>query len=144
VNHKEIDPKKVQPFLGYRPLEIVKKTLECTTQLARMQIEFPLQRHHKARFPWMNVYHLDESVSVDPFFSNCKGIGKGYTGAYLFMGCTSRYFNIYGFKASRNFPSILRDFYRYEGAPSILRTDNGKDLTSEEVKQILREHKTKD
>ena len=61
------------------------------------------------------------------------------------MGCTSRYFNIYGFKShNRNFPSILKDFYRYEGAPSILRTDNGKDLTSGEVKQILREYKTKD
>ena len=145
VIHKDIDPKKVQPFLGYRPLEIIKKTLECTTQLARMQIKFPLQKHHKARFPWMNVYRLDEAVSVDPFFSNCKSVGKGFTGAYLFMGCTSRYFNIYGFKShNRNFPAILKDFYRYEGAPSILRTDNGKDLTSGEVKQILREYKTKD
>jgi len=43
----KIDPKKLRPFLGWRPLEVLKRTLECTTQLARMTIRTPLRRHYK-------------------------------------------------------------------------------------------------
>ena len=119
VVYKDIDPKKVQPFLGWRPLEVVKNTLQHTTQLARMSLRAPLIRHFKARFPWLNVKRLDEAVSTDPFFANCKSIGQGFTGAYLFMGLDSRYLNLYGFRPKgRNFAQILRDFFREEGAPT--------------------------
>jgi hypothetical protein len=140
VVHANVDPKRVRPFLGWRPLQVVRKTLECTTQMARMVVRIPLQRHMKAWFPWMNVQRLDEAVSVDPMFANCKSIGHGFTGGHIFMGVTSRFLNMYGFKSKgRNFPAILKDFYCHEGAPSILRTDNGKDLASGEVKSILQE-----
>ena len=93
----------------------------------------------------MNVQHLDEAVSVDPMFANCKSISHGFTGPYVFMGVTSQFLNIYGFRSKeRNFPAILCNFYRHEGAPSLLRTDNRKDLASEEVKSILREFMTKE
>ena len=145
IIHSTIDPKRVQPFLGWRPLQVIRKTLECTTQLARMALRIPLQRHMKARFPWMNVRRLDEAVSVDPMFANCRSMSHGFTGGYIFMGVTSRYLNMYGFRSKgRNFPAILRDFYRHEGAPSVLRTDNGKDLASGDVKSILREFMTKE
>ena len=48
--------------------------------------------------PWLNVKRLDEAVSVDPFFANCKSIVHGFTGAYLFLGVDSRYLKLYGFK----------------------------------------------
>ena len=143
--YNQIDPSKVQPYLGWRPLEVIRKTLECTTQLARMTLRVPLRRHLKARFPWLNVNRLDEVVSVDPFFANCRSLSHGFHGAYLFMGLDSRFLSVYGFcPKGRDFPAILRDYYRNEGAPSVLRTDNGKDLTSNAVKEILREYHTKE
>ena len=36
--HKDLDPQKLRPFLGFRPTEIVRKTLANTTQLARLII----------------------------------------------------------------------------------------------------------
>ena len=39
------------PFLGFWIIDIIKKTLENTTQLAQMVLKTPLQKHFKARFP---------------------------------------------------------------------------------------------
>ena len=145
IIHQSMDPRKVQPYLGFRPLEVIQQTLDCTTQLAWMALRVPLWKHYKARFPWLNCTRLDEAVSVDPFFANCKSIAHGFTGAYLFMGVTSRYFNLYGLKPKgRHFTLILQDFFCKEGAPSILRSDNGKDLCSEEVKTALHKVLTKE
>jgi hypothetical protein len=41
-------------YLGYRPVDIVRKTLENTSQLAKTILQFPMRRHVKARFPWLN------------------------------------------------------------------------------------------
>jgi len=61
------------------------------------------------------------------------------------MGVTSQYFNLYGFRPKgRNFANILKDYFREEGAPSILWSDNGKDLCSKEVTAALREVLTKE
>ena len=38
VLYDSIDPEKLCPYLGFRPLEIIKKTIASTTQLARMSI----------------------------------------------------------------------------------------------------------
>ena len=43
VIHKEIDPRHLRPYLGWRSLRVVKKTLARTTQMARMSIRYPLR-----------------------------------------------------------------------------------------------------
>ena len=65
VIHKNIDSNLLRPYLGWRSLSIVKKTLNKTTQMARMIIRQPLRHHVKARFPHMNVTGIDEPVSTD-------------------------------------------------------------------------------
>ena len=35
-----IDPKEIQPCLAYLPLDVIKKTLQCTTQLAKWHSEY--------------------------------------------------------------------------------------------------------
>jgi hypothetical protein len=59
VVYPNVDPQKLQPFLAYHPLDIVKKTLEHTTQMAKSSIRYPLQRHFKARNPFSNVHRHD-------------------------------------------------------------------------------------
>jgi hypothetical protein len=41
-------------YLGYRPIDVVSKTLERTSQLATTILQFPMQRHIKSRFPHLN------------------------------------------------------------------------------------------
>src|SRR5687768_3096974 len=49
VIHQNIDPMQLRPYLGWRPLSVVKRTLENTTQMARMIIRHPLRRHKIGR-----------------------------------------------------------------------------------------------
>ena len=79
VLHHEIDPKDLRPYLGWRPTQDVKKTLKKTTQLAMMVIRYPLRRRIKSRFSHLNLTKIDEVVSTDPLFANCKSVYHVYT-----------------------------------------------------------------
>ena len=109
-----------------------------------MIIRYPLRRHIKSRFPHLNVTKLDEVVSTDPLFANCKSIYHGFTAAQVFFGTKSHFIFIYGIKSKGEFPQAYRDFIRDHGAPSALRRDNAKEEQSELVKDINREFMVKD
>ena len=144
VVYKDADPKKIQPFLGWRPLDIVKKTLEHTTQLAKSSIRYPLRPHVKARNPWANVTRLNEVVSTDPKFANVPCMCTGHTGVQVFYGHTSHCITLYGISSKGQFEKRYLDFLREEGAPSALRRDNAKEENSEGVKNINRRIIVKD
>ena len=54
LNAQKQKPEIFRPFLGFWTIDIIKKTLENTTQLAQMVLKTPLQKHYKARFPRLN------------------------------------------------------------------------------------------
>ena len=70
LNARSTNPAVFCPFLGFQTTEIIKKTLENTTQLAQMVINQPLQKQYKARFPQLNKPRINEMVSVDSFETN--------------------------------------------------------------------------
>ena len=144
VIHKEIDPRHIRPYLGWRSLKVVKRTLTRTTQMARMCIRYPLRCHVKLRLPHMNVSRLDETFSTDPFFANVKSLQHLYLGAQVFYGTKSHTIFIYGFRKKGEFPKLYRDFIREHGAPSALRRDNAREEQSEEVLDINRDLFIKD
>ena len=115
----------LQPCLAWLPLDIVKKTLECTTQLAQWHSRLPMRRHWKARFPWLNVTRLSEAVATDTFFASIRAL-LGETCAQIFYGITSCMINIYGMRTESEGKLAYEDFIRDEGAPTILRKDNSK------------------
>ena len=81
VNYEKVDPKVIQPYLGYRPLRVIKLTLQKTTQMAKMVFNSPLRRHLQPRFGEVfNVKRLDETISTDPIFANCKSLFHNFTG----------------------------------------------------------------
>ena len=41
----DIDVENTQPFLAWAPIEVIRKTLECTTQLARAHERYPMRCH---------------------------------------------------------------------------------------------------
>ena len=51
IANKAPDFVKLQPYLGWSPLDHVKRTLNTTTQYARAVERFPLGRHFKTHFP---------------------------------------------------------------------------------------------
>ena len=91
-----------------------------------------------------NLKRLNESVSTDPLFANCKSLHDCYTGAQIFYCITSHRIKVYGFHSKGEFPKTLRDFIREIGAPSILCRDNAKEEQSNEVLQITQKAYIKD
>src|SRR5210317_1955681 len=79
----------IQPNLAWKPLEVIKKTLEATTQWARQIIKYPLQKHHVSRFPWSNRQRLREEVAMDTIFMQTPGL-DGSTCGQVFIGLMSR------------------------------------------------------
>ena len=64
---EEIDPKDIQSCLAFLPVDVIKQTLGCTTQLAKWHVKVPMQKHWKPRFPFLNVHRLREPVATDTF-----------------------------------------------------------------------------
>src|SRR5687768_10538461 len=95
-----------------------------------------LERHIKPRFPHMNVTRINETVSLDPLYANCRSIYHGYTMAQIFFGTKSHTIYIYGIKSRAEFPNVYKDFTREHGVPSALRRDNAKEDQSEQMTDI--------
>lgn len=109
-----------------------------------MVIRYPLRRHIKSKFPFLNVTRIDEAVSTDPMFANCRSIFHGYIAVQVFYGTKSHTIYVYGIRSKGEFPKVYRDFIRDYGAPSALRRDNAREEQSEVVKDINRELLLKD
>jgi hypothetical protein len=125
-------------YLGYRLVNIVRKTLEKTTQLATTILRFPMRRHVKSGFPHLNRTCLRETVATDTYFANVRAIG-GATCAQVFYGLQSHMINVFGMKAESEIPDIYRDFIREEGAPNILCRDNSQTQSGIRTTQLNRE-----
>ncbi len=144
VLHDNLHPKQLQPYLGWAPLRVIQKTLDVTTQLAKMVIRYPMRRHIRSRMSFMRAQRLNEVVSTDPMFANCKCFGPGWSGGQVFYGLKSTKIDIIGFKGKGEFPRCYRDYIRTCGVPSGLRRDNAKEEQSAEVDAIHRELYIKD
>eukprot|EP00957_Ditylum_brightwellii_P052105 3951595-Ditylum_brightwellii.AAC.1 len=87
---KKRDFMQVGPFLGWLPLEVVKRTFECTTQLAIGSLLWmPFRQHHKLHTPQLNMPRLSKTFATDRLFSLEVGLG-GITCAQLFVGTQSK------------------------------------------------------
>ena len=134
---QDLNPKAIQSCLGYLPLDIIKRTLDCTTQLAKWHTKLPFKRHWLPRFPFLNVHRLSEPVATDTFFANCKALG-GETCAQVFYGIKSHMINVYPMKTESEGSLAYEDFLREEGCPTILRRDNSQMQTSDLFTNICR------
>ena len=119
------DATKLQPFLGFRPVEVIRRTLECTTQLAMLSFGLPLKRHQKSLFPFLNRKRLHETVATDTFFSKVRDVSGAWC-AQVFYGLSSHMLNVYGLRTESQGPQAYEDFARYEGIPTVVRSDNSK------------------
>ena len=78
ILYNNFDFKAIQPCFGFLPIDSIKKTFECTTQLAKCHTKVPLQKHWQPRFPFLNVQRLSEPVATDTIYSNAKALGGMY------------------------------------------------------------------
>jgi hypothetical protein len=118
TDNSKRNPEKLRPYLAWRPLDIVKRTLERTTQLATMRTMGPMRRHIQSRFPALNHRRIHEVVATDTMFSSKKDV-SGSICAQIFYGRSSHYINVYGLRMESDGHKAYDDFCRQEGIPSI-------------------------
>ena len=92
TKRKDADFEKYQPFLGWKPLDEIRKTFEATTQWAATTFSTPMKRHYKSRFPTLNHPRLNEMFSHVVWINTSFG---GYTCAQLYYGVKSKYIALY-------------------------------------------------
>ena len=127
LNARSQEPAIFCPFLGFRTIDIIKKTLEHTTQLAQMVINQPLKKHFKARFPPLNKPQINEMVSVNCFKTNVRSIGTGAKKCSVFYGTTTGCIDVYKLHEGEDgFLRTYQDFCQEQGVLSILKRDNAK------------------
>ena len=135
----------LQPKLGWKPLEVIKRTLDATTQWAITKTYFPLRKHHVSRFPWNNRSRLKEIVSMDTIFSPVKGL-DGSNCSQVFFGIISCMINVYHMPSKENIHIVkdYQDFMRYEGVPDTLHRDMAPEQKTQDIIDINRRMIVKD
>ena len=134
----DVDYDRLRSHFLYRSKQVIKKTLDNTTQLAKATIDSPLRRHLKSRFLMLRHNRLNEVISTDTYFSDVRSI-EGYTCAQVFVGLNSRRITTIGMKTESDFPKAYQDFMRMRGIPHTLRRDNAKSEQSEAILKLNRD-----
>lgn len=84
----------IQPNLAWKPIEVIKRTLEETIQRASSILSFPMKNHNVSCFPWAKKFRLQEKIATDTVFCTTLGIG-GFNCARIFVRLMLRMINVY-------------------------------------------------
>ena len=131
---------EIQAKLGWMPIEVVEKTVQCTTQLAKNYFRLPLRQHYKSRFPQLNKNRLREIYCTDTFFSSVPALKTNSTCMQIFVGRESMYTKVYPMTSESEGPTMLETFIADVGAPYTMKSDNAQMETSRAWKNILRKY----
>ena len=150
VGAKQHDFDRLAPNFAFVPKARIQKTIEHTTQFARLDTRLPLRKHFKSRFPAANVSRLNETVATDTFFFDTPALDDGILGhggttmLQLYCGCDSQLTAVYPMKSESEMSNTLEDFIRQYGAPNGIFSDNAKAQVGRAVQEILRMYAIKD
>jgi hypothetical protein len=110
------DCDKLRPLFGWMNTKTIKKTLEQTTQYARMPNDTILRKHYKSPFPALNVQRCDEPVATDTVYSNTPAIDGSETCAQIFVSTETLVTDVYGIKTEQQCVNALKDNIHERGA----------------------------
>ena len=134
----------MRPFFGWVNPDIVKQTIDQTTQWGVALDSFPMKRHLKSRIPAVNVPRRHESVATDTIFSDTPVVDSGVKQAQGFVGRDSLVADVYPMKSGKQFVNTMEDIIRRRGAMDKLLRDSAKTEISKKVKDIsIQSHMTR-
>jgi len=140
LRKKDPDYEKLRPYFMMLPVDIVQKTMEKCTILARMPVSSYLKQRYKSPFPALNVWRRKEALCTDTVYSDTPAIDGGEKSAQIYIGHDSKLADAYGMKTDKEFVNTLEDNILSRGAPSKLISDSAKTETSARVKGVLRQY----
>jgi hypothetical protein len=126
--------------LGMLPEDIIRRTMDCTTQYymnAEIENRQNPRDHIKSRFPGLRMKRQNEAVASDTFFPDVVS-NRGNTCSQFFTTLTSDRWDVYPLKTESQNGAALQDYTRKVGAPTVLKTDNAQSELSSNWTQHLR------
>ena len=124
-----IDYDKLRPYFGWVYSDIVKQTIDQTTQWGVALDSFPA----------LNVPRRHESVATDNIFSDTPAVDSGVKEAQVFVVVRdSLVADVYLMKSGKQFVNTLEENIRRKGAMDKLFNDSAKTEISKKVMDILR------
>ena len=103
------DAAALQPCLACSPLEVIKKSIENTTQYDLTMVWHPVRMHWNSCFKRSLQNHLKEPVSTDDFKGNTTSYGR-YNCVQVFFGVLSFMINVHGMKKQKHFICAHQNF----------------------------------
>ena len=103
------DYEKLRPYFGWINSDIVKQTIDQTTQWGVALDSFSIKRHLKSRNPALNVPRRHESVDTDTIFSDTPTVDSGIKQAQGVVGRYSLVADAYPMKSGKQFVNIFED-----------------------------------
>ncbi|KAG7344871.1 reverse transcriptase RNA-dependent DNA polymerase [Nitzschia inconspicua] len=137
VSPKPPDFDRLRPNFLYKSDEVIQKTFERSTQMARIPMSHHLRTWYRSPNPAMNVPRRNEDLLTDYVYSDVPAIDDGSTGAQVFFGRDTHVCDVYGLKSESHFPNALQENIRQRGAPNRLVSDSATYETSKRVHVIL-------
>jgi hypothetical protein len=108
VAQAEPDPATtLRPFFAFLPTEVVERTLQATTQYARVPMSESSRRFFKSPFLALNVARRNEDLLTDVVYSDTPAIDNGSTSAAIYSGRISHVMDVYGTKTDKQFVNTL-------------------------------------
>ncbi|GAX21182.1 hypothetical protein FisN_14Hu395 [Fistulifera solaris] len=140
IQRQDPDLGRLRPYFGWISNDLIKKTLENTTQYARLPLPGStlLKRAFKSSNQAHNVHRHSEAVACDIVYANTPAIDNGSKSAVIFVGYDTMVTNVYGIKTDSQFIRTLEDNIRERGAPTRLLSDRAQVLISNAVQDVLR------
>ena len=123
-----IDYEKFLPFFGWVNSDIVKQTIDQTTQWGVALDSFPMKRHLKSRSP-----RKHKPVATDTIFSDTPAVDSHVKQTQVFVGRHSLVADVYPMKSGNQFVNTLEDNIRRRGAMDKLLSDSAKTEISKKV-----------
>ena len=136
--HTQVDYEKLRLFFGWVNSDIVKHTMDQTTQWGVALDSFTMKRHLKSRNPALNVPRRHEPVATDTIFSDTPAVDSGVKQAQVLVGRDSLVADVYPMKSGNQFVNTLEDNIRRRGAMDKLLSDSAKTEIPKKVMDILR------
>ena len=129
----------IKPFLLYTNDEVIRHTLNSTTQYGRTTSNsLQLKQTFRTPFPACNMMRRNEPVATDTVYSTTPAIDDGSTMAQIYVCRRSLVIDVYPIKTQREFIKTLEDNIRNRGAMEMLISNRAQVEVNRHCHDILR------
>jgi hypothetical protein len=103
------DYEALRPNFAWAPIEVIKRTLDATTQMFCNMYRMPLRKHFKSCFPAANVPCRNEAVATDTIYLDTPAHQSCVKMAQIFVGRRTTVGDVYPLrKQAFQYPSFPR------------------------------------